>query len=53
LERGRGSRGVHRRRSARSNRKIRRRLEIRKKGNTIEEENLCPKFNYTPRRNCH
>jgi len=53
LERGRGSRGVHRRKSARSNRKIRGRLEMRREGNTVEGENLCPRFSYTPRRNHH
>jgi len=39
-ERDRGSRGVHGRRSMRSNRKIRRRLETRREGNTMEGENL-------------
>jgi len=47
LERDRGSRGVHRRGSARSNRKIRRRLETRRKGDTVKEENLCPRLSYT------
>ena len=53
MERDRGSRGVHRRRSARSNRKIRGRLETRREGNTVEGENLHSRFSYTPRRNYH
>ena len=53
MERSRGSRGVHGRRSMRSNRKIRGRLETRRKGNTVEGENLRSRFSYTPRRNHH
>jgi len=53
LERDKGSKGVHRRGSIRSNGKIRRRLEMRREGNTIEGENLHSRFSYTPRRNCH
>jgi len=47
LERDRGSKRVHRRRSVRSNRKVRKRLEIRRKNNTVEEENLCPRLSYS------
>jgi len=53
LERDRGSRGVHGRGSVRSNGKIRRRLEMRRKGNTVERENLRPRLSYTQRRNHH
>jgi len=53
LERDRGSRGIHGRRSARSNRKIRRRLEMRREDNTVEREDLCPRLSYTSRGNCH
>jgi len=44
---------VDKRGSIRSNGKIRRRLETRREGNTIEGENLYSRFSYTPRRNCH
>jgi len=53
LERDRGNRGVHGRGSARSNGKIRRRLEMRREGDTVEGKNLCPRLSYTQRRNCH
>jgi len=46
LERGRGSRGVHGKRSTRSNRKIRRRLKTRRKDNTVEGEDLRSRFSY-------
>jgi len=53
LERDRGSKGVHRKGSARSNRKIRGRLEMRREGDTVEGENLHARFSYTLRRNRH
>jgi len=53
LKRDRGSRGVHRRGSVRSNGKIRRRLETRREGDTVEGENLHPRLSYTQRRNHH
>jgi len=51
LERNRRSRGVHGRRSTRSNGKIRRRIETRRKSDTVEGENLRPRLSYTQRRN--
>jgi len=53
LKRDRGSRRVHRRRNVRDNRKIRRRLETRRKNNTVEGEDLCPRLSYPQRRNHH
>jgi len=51
LKRDKGSRGVHKKRSVRSNRKIRRRLETKREGDTVEEENLHSRLSYTQRRN--
>jgi len=52
LERDRRSRRVYRR-SARSSRKVRRRLEKRKKSDTVKGEDLHSRLGYAPRRNCH
>ena len=53
LERNRRSKGIYRKRSMRSNKTIGRRLEIRKKDNTIEKKILHSRFSYAPRRSCH
>jgi len=53
LKRDRGSRRVHRRRNMRDNRKVKRRLKTRRKNNTVEGEDLCPRLSYPQRRNHH
>jgi len=53
LERNRRSKGIYRRRSMRSDKTIKRRLEIRKKDNTIEKKNLHSRFSYALKRSRH
>jgi len=48
LERDRRSRRFYRRRNARSSRKVRRRLEERRKSDTIEGEDLRSRLSYAP-----
>jgi len=48
LERDKRSRRVYRRRSARSSRKVRRRLEERRKSDTVEGEDLRSRLGYAP-----
>jgi len=53
LERDRRSRRVYRRKSARSSRKVRRRLEERRKNDTVKGKDLHSRLGYALRRNCH
>jgi len=53
LERNRKSKGIYRRRSMRSDKTIERKLEIRKKDNTIKKKILHSRFSYALRRSHH